>query len=185
MADAFPIPTHKRFKDLRGKVFARWSVVSYAGMHPKNGAMWNCRCECGTERAVLGKYLWTEKSHSCGCYNVDRVVERNTRHGHAVRDHKIPEYIAWENMRSRCNCTTDPRFKWYGARGISVCERWNDFENFLADVGKRPSPNHTIDRRDNDRNYEPGNVRWATHAVQQNNRRPRNTVVKDRRQKVI
>lgn len=184
MAKSFPIPNHKRFKDLTGKVFARWSVLSFAGMHPKNGAMWNCRCECGTERAVLGKYLWTSKSRSCGCYNLDLIVERNTTHGYTCGT-KCPEYIAWENMRKRCNCITDPRYKWYGSRGISVCERWNDFELFLSDIGPRPSPKHTIDRIDNDGNYEPGNVRWTTWAVQQNNRRPRNTVVKDRRQKVM
>lgn len=176
MADTFPIPTHKRFKDLSGQVFSRWSVVSYAGMHPKNGAMWNCRCECGTERAVLGKYLWTAKSHSCGCYNLDRIVERNTKHGFAPRKRKTAEYETWERMRGRCLNPANPRFHYYGGRGVTICPSWLDsFEAFLADMGPRPTPKHSIDRINNDGNYEPSNCRWALPIVQQNNRRARGT----------
>lgn len=185
MADAFPIPTHKRFKDLTGLRFGRWSVASFAGMVGTEGAHWICRCDCGTERRVRSLNLRSGKTVSCGCYNLEAIAERSRSHGHAQRGAKPPEYLAWENMRKRCNNPSDPRFKWYGARGISVCERWNSFENFLADVGRRPSRKHSLDRINNDGNYEAGNCRWTTAIVQQNNRRPRNTVVKDRRQKVI
>lgn len=178
MADAFPISTHKRFKDLTGQRFGRWSVISFAGMVGTEGAHWNCVCDCGTEREVRSLNLRRGKTLSCGCYNLEAIAERNHIHGHAERGSKPPEYLAWENMRRRCNNPADPRFKWYGARGISVCERWNSFMNFLADMGMKPSPEHSIDRIDNDGNYEPGNCRWTTSIVQQNNRRPRGTVVR-------
>ena len=175
MADAFPIPTHKRFTDLTGQVFDRWTVISFAGMVGTDGAYWTCRCECGTERAVRGLNLRYRKTHSCGCYSIDVTTARNHVHGEAHRDAKTTEYVAWENMHKRCNNTADPRYKWYGARGITICDRWSDFANFLNDMGRRPSSRHSIDRRDNDGNYEPDNCRWALPIVQQNNRRPRGT----------
>lgn len=81
-----------------------------------------------------------------------------------------PEYSAWASMLTRCNNPRRPQYQSYGGRGISVCERWSKFENFLADVGQRPSASHSLDRINNDGNYEPGNVRWATVEEQQNNR---------------
>ena len=82
-----------------------------------------------------------------------------------------PEYAAWRNMKQRCLNSKNPRYADYGGRGITVCERWLDFETFLADVGLRPSPELTLDRINNDGNYEPGNVRWTTRTAQQQNRR--------------
>ena len=87
------------------------------------------------------------------------------------------EYQAWRDMLNRCRRARTKEYPWYGGRGISVCDRWLRFENFLADVGHKPSPEHELDRIDNDGHYEPGNVRWTTRAVQINNRRNTRFVV--------
>jgi len=92
------------------------------------------------------------------------------RHGHGRTNAKTPEYKVWMAMRSRCNSPNNHAFSDYGGRGIKVCERWNTFENFLADMGARPQ-GMTLDRKNNDRGYEPGNCRWATMKSQQRNRR--------------
>jgi hypothetical protein len=96
----------------------------------------------------------------------------NLRHGHAGRAARSPEYMAWAHAKRRCFVQHDPGYASYGGRGITVCERWQAFEGFLADMGPRPSPAHSLDRINNDGDYEPGNCRWATRREQRWNLRP-------------
>jgi hypothetical protein len=128
------------------------------------------QCQCGKEFISEIIYVKTLKTTSCGC-GIIRDLKKHRYGNEAVRP--MPEYNIWILMRARCNNETSKSFKNYGGRGISVCARWNNsFSDFLADVGPRPSPQHSLDRYpNNDGNYEPGNVRWATDIEQSRNKR--------------
>ena len=150
-------------KDMTGQSFGRLTVVRREGTYPgTKQAQWLCRCECGGEKIVLGANLRFGRTKSCGCI----PFKTPTRHGMSGTN----IYAAWGAMRSRCENPKNPAFKWYGARGITVCERWKTFDNFYADMGD-PPPGMSMDRIDNDGNYEPGNVQWASKRQQANNTR--------------
>jgi hypothetical protein len=146
-----------------GDRFGRWVVASDEPHYPKpKRTYWLCRCACGTEDIILYNNLRRGQSKSCGC-----LAERiKTTHGMT----KTPEWDIWSAMRGRCNNPGDKRFADYGGRGIKVDDSWRDFSNFYRDMGPRPTPDHSLDRINNDGNYEPGNVRWATRKEQQRNR---------------
>ena len=128
-----------------------------------------CRCDCGQDTIVTSGQLKNGNTTSCGCY--DR--ERRVKHGGAVRGKRRDKtYQAWKNMRQRCRDTREKTFYSYGGRGISVCERWNNFASFLADMGEAP-PGLTLDRINNDLGYSPENCRWATYKEQNHNQRPK------------
>ncbi len=134
-----------------------------------------CRCQCGTVRSVLARSLKGRASTSCGCLRSQRMTDINkrirTKHGHAG----TPEYAAWCDMRSRCDCPKNKSYKDYGGRGIRVAEEWmcmnQGFLRFLEHAGLRPSPQYSLDRIQNEGHYEPGNVRWALKKIQLINRR--------------
>ena len=144
--------------DLRGKRFGRLLVRDRAGQTKNRNALWFCDCDCGNQARVTGHHLRKGHTRSCGC-----IV---TKHGHAKRGHHSGEYRSWASMRLRCTTPSVRGWKYYGGRGIKVCKRWDDFGNFLADMGPKPTSKHSIDRIDSDGDYGPNNCRWAT-AIEQ------------------
>jgi hypothetical protein len=136
---------------------------------------WLCLCDCGNKVEVREKVLAYANKKSCGClWRETAAMTARTRatHGAATRGRRTPEYRAWCACRTRCNNPNDKEYHNYGGRGIRVCEEWNNFARFLADVGPRPSLKHTLDRYpDKNGDYEPGNVRWATPIQQGRNTR--------------
>lgn len=160
--------------DLTGQSFGRLNVVRRSGTRSKQ-AMWLCSCSCNAPDAILevsGSDLRRGHTRSCGCLlgDVIRAMGGGRRtHGHSAHG-RSRTYVSWEAMHQRCRNPNKDGFERYGGRGITVCERWRDFENFLADMGERPA-GKTLDRYPNpDGDYEPLNCRWATPKEQQANR---------------
>lgn len=157
--------------DLEGQRFGRLTVLRIADR--KDGVVrWTCLCDCGTTKDIRSQKLRIGSTRSCGCFQRDVAGTFNAiLHGHASRGVRTPEYMAWMAMLARCRNPKHKEFKHYGGRGITVCERWLKFENFLEDMKLKPIPELSIDRKNNNGNYEPGNCRWATKEEQQSNRR--------------
>ena len=122
-----------------------------------------------TKKVIVGIVLRDRRSRSCGCLHRETCIARSTKHGHATNGIS-PTYHTWASMLARCDNPKNSRQPDWGGRGITVCDRWRNFRNFLADMGKEPL-RRSIDRIDNDGNYEPGNCRWATTKQQRQNRR--------------
>lgn len=159
----------KTVKSLALQRFGRLLVVCRAGQsQTPNGTSviwWLCKCDCGNLVKIRGSNLRAGNTVSCGCYRAEVEKVAAKTHGRTGS----PEYESWRGMRERCTNPKNKRFKDYGGRGIKVCDRWGQFENFYADMGVRPI-GKTLDRKDNDGDYEPSNCCWATDAEQRANK---------------
>lgn len=164
--------TKRRRDDLTGEKFGKWTVLGVSGIQPIKGGtkkFWKCQCECGNISEVVTSKLTTGASKSCGCLRVEvsKALKQpdTTKHGASG----TPEYLAFVGAKYRCQNPKTKTYAYYGGRGIEF--KFESFEQFLLEVGYRPSTKHSLDRKNNDGNYEPGNVRWATKKMQTSNTR--------------
>lgn len=162
-----------RKKDLTGQQFGRLTVLNedtdaYEAHYKTTGqrrVFWRCRCECGNEKVTRSYYLVGGKTKSCGCFQQENRETIHITHGKSGTD----THIIWCGIRARCLNENTPAFNHYGGRGIKICDRWGSFENFLSDMGERPSKKHSIERVDSNKGYEPDNCIWALWVDQANN----------------
>ena len=161
------IKLHHNAKNLAGQRFERLTALRPIKKRANSGQIvWECICDCGKQHFVRSDSLRDGSVKSCGCLQKEIAKRHNTQHKMA----KTSIYKRWQQMIQRCENPKDPSYKNYGGRGILVCERWNEFKRFLEDMGERPA-GLTLDRENNDGNYEPKNCRWATRKEQNQNKR--------------
>jgi hypothetical protein len=153
--------------NLVGQVFGKLTVERQDGKIGRRVA-WFCKCECGGTVRTLGKSLRNGSTKSCGCLRFEAPKLANTTHGATVGGKPTVEYFAYINAKRRCNNPKSQAYGRYGARGIEF--KFKSFEEFIKEIGLRPSTEYSLDRENNDGHYEKGNVRWATYEEQANNR---------------
>lgn len=154
--------------DLTSHRYGRLTVVGEAGKNPHGNYRWECICDCGKTHIVPSGHLRSGHTKSCGCFNIEQAIKQSTIHGKRW----TPEYNTWAHMIQRCYNRNNKRYQDYGGRGITICKKWREnFLNFYHDMGQKPSTKFSIERKNNDGNYEPGNCLWATPMVQKRNQR--------------
>lgn len=161
--------SHPRMESLAGKRFG--FLVAETPTHTKGRSRrivaWECKCDCGNRATVGAQRLKSGNTKSCGC--LAKLTQSRLSHGFCRKSGRASEYTSWSMMKNRCSNPKANRYHNYGGRGIKVCKRWNKFENFLADMGLKPTPKHSLERINNNGDYEPSNCRWATPKEQGQN----------------
>lgn len=172
-----------------GSRFGRLVVIRMAPDRTVGGEVqWLCECDCGDTLIVRGHQIRSERTRSCGCLAREAAAtncRNRARHGEGSNGKETPEYRCWANMLSRCNNTNHRLFKNYGARGIKVCKRWHTYENFLEDMGRRPSSKHSIDRERVNGDYKKSNCRWSISTEQNRNKRNTRMITHDGRTEAL
>lgn len=155
--------------NITGQRFGRLIALSRVGTAKNKSPIWLFQCDCGVQTSTRIDVVRSGTAQSCGCFNKERSSETNKIHGCSYN--RTPEYNIWLGMRRRCLDENNKDYHYYGGRGIKICAEWDDFARFLEDMGPRPTPDHSIDRIDNEGDYEKSNCRWATDTEQIHNRR--------------
>jgi hypothetical protein len=157
------------WQDLTNKIFGKWTVIEFSHRGKYGDSHWLCRCNCGTKQIIFGGNLRSGKTTQC--VNCKKIEAKKNPYAFKHGMSKTNTYRIWYGMKERCYNTKNEKYKDYGGRGISVCDNWkNSFENFYTDMGERPR-GLSIDRINNNGNYEPSNCRWATPTQQMKNTR--------------
>lgn len=162
---------------LIGNRFGRLVVISESPRPlsvKRKRRYWLCQCDCGQEHVAFTTLLVSGGVRSCGCLGQDNRRQNCNKGRGANATHRMSTHLMykrWRSLRNRCEQKNNPAYRWYGAKGIVVCERWKSFENFYADMGDPPTPAHQIDRINNNGNYEPNNCRWVTALENMHNTR--------------